>query len=183
MLNVRRLNEIIDDSSLEVEDFASTLDINAACSPVKAVKNWKKGLMKPQPKDDDIDALANKLEVDASELKAWKAALRYAPQSARKVRLVADLIRGRHVRDAEDILKFTPKRSAAMVLQVLKSAVANADEAEADVESLYVAEARVDGAGRRIGTKGFIPKDRGRAHPIRKEACHIHVTVAQITEE
>ncbi|AQQ09426.1 50S ribosomal protein L22 [Sedimentisphaera cyanobacteriorum] len=183
MLNVRRLNEIIDNSTFKVEDIASSLESTLGGSSKKAVKNWKNGLMKPQPKNDHIDALAQTLNVDASELKAWNATFRYAPQSARKVRLVADLIRGRHVRDAEDILKFTPKRSASMILQVLKSAVANADEEEADVETLYVAEARVDGAGRRIGTKGFIPKDRGRAHPIRKEACHIYVTVAQFTEE
>ena len=48
-----------------------------------------------------------------------------------------------------------------------------------DVEKLYVSEARVDGGGIRIGTKRWIAKDRGRAHPIRKECCHIKLTVAQ----
>jgi large subunit ribosomal protein L22 len=78
-----------------------------------------------------------------------------------------------------DILKFTRKRSATMIEKVLKSAVANADEQQADVDSLYVSQARVDEAGVRIGTKRWIPKDRGRAHPIRKKACHIYVTVTQ----
>ena len=60
-----------------------------------------------------------------------------------------------------------------------KAAVADADEQQADVDTLYVCEARVDDAGVRLGTKRWIPKDRGRAHPIRKRACHIHVTVTQ----
>ena len=79
-----------------------------------------------------------------------------------------------------DILKFTNKRAAGMVDKVLKTAVADADEQRADVDNLYVSEARVDDAGVRIGTKRWIAKDRGRAHPIRKKACHIHVTVTQI---
>ena len=66
-----------------------------------------------------------------------------------------------------------------MVDKVLKSAVANADEQQAGVDNLYVSEARVDDAGLRIGTKRWIPKDRGRAHPIRKKACHIHITVTE----
>ena len=78
-----------------------------------------------------------------------------------------------------DILKFTRKRAATMIDKVLKSAVANADEQQADVENLYISNARVDDAGVRIGTKRWIPKDRGRAHPIRKKACHIHVIVTQ----
>jgi large subunit ribosomal protein L22 len=81
-----------------------------------------------------------------------------------------------------DILKFTRKRAATMVDKVLKSAVADADEQQADVDNLYISEARVDDAGVRIGTKRWIPKDRGRAHPIHKKACHIHITVTEATE-
>ena len=66
-----------------------------------------------------------------------------------------------------------------MVIKILKTAIADADSQEADLEDLYVSEARVDGAGVRIGTKRFMEKDRGRAHSIRKEASHIHVTVAK----
>jgi ribosomal protein L22 len=67
-----------------------------------------------------------------------------------------------------------------MLEKLLKSAIANADEQEADVEKLYICEARVDDAGRRIGTKSWIAKDRGRAHPIFKQACHMYVTVAEL---
>jgi large subunit ribosomal protein L22 len=78
-----------------------------------------------------------------------------------------------------DILKFTRKRAAAMVDKVLKSAVADADEQQADVENLYVSDVRIDDAGIRVGTKRFRAKDRGRAHSISKKACHITVTVTE----
>jgi large subunit ribosomal protein L22 len=100
--------------------------------------------------------------------------------SARKARLVTQLIVGRSVQDALDILKFTRKRAATMIEKVLKSAVADADEQQVDVDQLYVCSAWADDAGIRIGTKRWIPKDRGRAHPIHKKACHIHITVTQV---
>ncbi len=105
---------------------------------------------------------------------AWKAMHKYARISPRKVRLIADMIRGYPVQNALDVLKFTHNRAAGMVSKVLTSAVANADEGEADVDILRVVEARVD-AGPTI--KRFHPKDRGRAHPIMKRTCHIVVSV------
>ena len=146
---------------------------------VAAIKNWQKGLFKPEPRTDDINRLASALSVEINDITDWRSSYRYAPMSARKARLVTQLIVGRSVQDALDILKFTRKRAATMIEKVLKSAVADADERQVDVEKLYVCSARVDDAGIRIGTKRWIPKDRGRAHPIRKKACHIHVTVTQ----
>ncbi len=146
---------------------------------VAAIKNWQKGLFKPRPTGDDIESMAKALNVEARELMDWSCTCRYAPLSARKARLVTQMIVGRDVQDAMDILKFTRKRSAHMVGKLLKCALADADEKQADVESLFVKEARVDDAGRRLGTKQWIAKDRGRAHPIKKRACHIHVTVTQ----
>ena len=96
---------------------------------------------------------------------AWQARHRYARISARKARLVADLIRGRDVQDALNILKFTPNRAAVMV-----------SEAEAKVEGLYVDAAFVD-EGPTI--KRWRPKDRGRAHPIMKRTSHITVVVEE----
>ncbi len=144
-----------------------------------AVKNWQKGLFRPKPRKEDIRRLASALSVDVNDLVDWCSSYRYAPLSARKARLVTQLIVGRSVQDAMDILKFTRKRAAVMVDKVLKSAVADADEQQADIDNLYISCARVDDAGVRIGTKRWIPKDRGRAHPIRKKACHIYVTVTQ----
>jgi len=107
----------------------------------------------------------------------WQARHRFARTSARKARLVADMIRGRDVQDAMNILKFSPHRAAGMVSKVLTSAVANANEQEANVESLVVSEARVD-EGPTI--KRWHPKDRGRAHPIMKRTSHIVVAVEEL---
>jgi len=144
-----------------------------------AVKNWQKGLFKPTPRPEDIRRLASALSAEVNDLVDWCSSYRFAPLSASKARLVTQLIVGRSAQDAMDVLKFTRKRAASMINKVLKSAVADADEQQADVDNLYVSQARVDDAGVRIGTKRWMPKDRGRAHPISKKACHIHVTVTQ----
>lgn len=107
---------------------------------------------------------------------AWQAKHRYARISPRKARLLTDLIRQQYVQDALNILKFSPNRAAGMVSKVLTSAVANANEAEADVERLFVQTARVD-EGPTL--KRFRPKDRGRAHPIMKRTSHIIVVVEE----
>jgi len=109
-------------------------------------------------------------------MKTWTSTHRYARISPRKVRLVSSLIADRHVQEALDLLKFTRKRGSVFVDKVLRAAMADADEQEADVRQLYVHEARVD-EGPTI--KRFRPKDRGRAHPIMKRTSHIVVTVAE----
>ena len=96
--------------------------------------------------------------------------------SARKIRLVVDLIRGRHVQEALNILKFSPNRAAGMVSKVLTSAVASANEGEANVERLFVQEAFVNEGPT---MKRWRPKDRGRAHPIMKRTSHITVVVEE----
>ena len=106
----------------------------------------------------------------------YRAVHRYARVSPRKARLVADLIRGQHVNTAQDILRFTPKRASGLIGKVLKSAIANANEKEADVRRLVVAEARID-AGPYF--RRWRPKDRGRAHQILKKTSHIIVVVEQ----
>ena len=145
-----------------------------------AVKNWQKGLLKPIPQAEDVRRLATALSVEVNELNDWCSCCRYAPISPQKARLVTQLIAGQSVQDAMDTLKFTRKRAAEMVDKILRSAVADADEQQADVDSLYVSGARVDDAGVRLGTKRWIAKDRGRAHSIKKKACHIHITVTQM---
>jgi len=96
--------------------------------------------------------------------------------SARKARLVVDLIRGRDVDEALDLLRFTNKRASMMVEKVLRSAIANADEQEADVSRLYVVDARADEGPY---FRRWRPKDRGRAHPIAKRTCHLAITLAE----
>ena len=107
---------------------------------------------------------------------AWYARHQFARISPQKARLITDLIRGRDVQDALNILKFTHNRAAGMVAKVLTSAVANADEQEADVERLYVHEARVD---RGPSHQRWRMKDRGRAHPILKRTSHIVIGVEE----
>jgi len=80
------------------------------------------------------------------------------------------------VNEALDILKFTKKRSSGMVGKVLRSAIANADEQEADVGSLYVQDVCVNEGPK---MKRWRPKDRGRAHPYQKRMSHIVVTVEE----
>lgn len=106
----------------------------------------------------------------------WTSKHRYARISPYKARLVTQLIAGRHVNEALELLKFTKKRGCAYVDKVLRAAMADADEKEADVRQLFVHEARVD-EGPKI--KRFKPKDRGRAHPIHKRTSHIVVTVSE----
>jgi large subunit ribosomal protein L22 len=105
---------------------------------------------------------------------AWLAKHRYARISERKVRLVADMIRGLKCDQAVQMLEYTHKRAAHMVSRVLQSAMANANEQEASMNRLFVSEARVD-EGPII--KRFRPKDRGRAHPIQKRTSHIVIAV------
>jgi len=181
MLSANKLKELCQQRQMATEQLAGQLvrgglDRQEAAA---AVKNWQKGLFKPEPRAEDIRHLANALSAEVNDLVDWRSSYRFAPLSARKARLVTQLIVGRRVQDAMDILKFTRKRAAAMIDKVLKSAVADADEQQADVENLCVSSARVDDAGVRIGTKRWIPKDRGRTHPISKKACHIHITVTQ----
>lgn len=108
---------------------------------------------------------------------AWKAIHRYCRTAPRKARLIIDLIRGRDVQDALNILKFTPNKMAVLVSKVLNSAIANASQDEnVDVNALFVSEARVDDG---VVMKRFEPKDRGRAYTIRKRTSHIVVAVDQ----
>jgi len=181
MLSATRLKQYCQAREISVPQLAGQLvrgGLNRQ-QAAAAIKNWQKGLFRPIPRKEDINRLAAALSVEENDLAAWRSSYRFAPMSARKARLVTGLIVGRSVQDALDLLKFTTKRASAMIEKVLKAAVADADEQQADVDNLYVTEARVDEAGVRTGTKRWIPKDRGRAHPIRKKACHIYVTVAQ----
>lgn len=181
MLSAEKLKELCRERKVGVDVLADHLARGGfeRRKAVGAVRNWQKGLFKPEPRAEDIRRLATALSAEPNDLADWRSCYRYAPISPRKARLVTQLIAGRSVQDAMDLLKFTRKRAATMVDKVLKSAVADADEQQADAESLYVSCARVDDAGIRIGTKRWIPKDRGRAHPINKKACHIHITVTQ----
>ena len=105
---------------------------------------------------------------------AFTSKWRFAKITARKARLLTDLIRNKPVGEALDLLKFNKKRGAVMVAKVLKSAIANADTQEADLENLYVSKSFCDDGPI---MKRFMPKDRGKSYSIFKRLCHITVEV------
>ena len=104
-----------------------------------------------------------------------KATLRSARLSAQKGRLVADLIRGKQVEQALNILTFSPKKGAVIIKKVLESAIANAEHNDgADIDELKVTSIYVE-----QGTtlKRFSARAKGRGNRISKPTCHIYVTV------
>jgi large subunit ribosomal protein L22 len=105
---------------------------------------------------------------------------RFARIAPRKARLLMDLIRGRDVDDAINMLKFSKQRASGMVEKVVRSAVANATEQSTapSRNTLYVAKAWAD-PGPTI--KRFQPKDRGKAYSIMKRTSHLVVTIDERT--
>lgn len=105
-----------------------------------------------------------------------RAIARYIRVTPRKADQVLQLIRGKRVDQATEILDFTPKHVAKVIGKVMKSAVANAVamEGKINIEHMHVKEA-VAQAGPTL--KRFLPRAQGRATPILKRTCHILVVV------
>jgi large subunit ribosomal protein L22 len=107
--------------------------------------------------------------------KSYLKGVRIAP---RKTRLVVDMVRGKTVQDALDILKFTNRRAAPVVRKLISSAMTNATtNATVDVDSLVVSEIFVDEGPT---MKRFLPRAQGRATPIRKRSSHITVKLIEL---
>ncbi len=105
------------------------------------------------------------------------ATLRMLRSTPRKTRLVADLIRGKDVNEAESILRFTDRRAATPLLKLLKSARANAvNNHDMFEDTLYIA--RVD-VGDGPTLKRYLPRARGRADLMRKRTCNISITLEE----
>ena len=97
--------------------------------------------------------------------------------TTRKAKLVLDLIRGKDVKEAMGILKFTPNKAARITYKVVKSAVANASHNfQMDEDKLYVKECY---ANEGITLKRYMPRAKGSASPIMKRTSHITVVVAE----
>lgn len=105
-----------------------------------------------------------------------KAVLKNYRQSPRKVRLIADLVRGKKAEEALTILRFVDKRAAGPFSKVIASAVANAKQQGKDVSKLVVKHVTVD-----KGTvlKRFMPRARGSASRINKRNSHITVELSE----
>ena len=103
----------------------------------------------------------------------YRASHRFARISARKLLPLLDLIRGKFADDALDVLKFMPHRGARLIEQVLKSAMANAeDKGIRNVGELIVLDARGDGGPM---FKRLMPRARGMAYLIRRRSAHIAI--------
>ena len=108
------------------------------------------------------------------------ATLRLLRMTPRKVRLVADLVRGKRVEEALKTLRFTAKAASFPIKKLIESAVANAENNhELDVDSLVVAEAHV---GPALMLKRWTPRGRGRIGKIRKRFSHLTIVVREVEE-
>ncbi len=108
------------------------------------------------------------------------ARLRYLHIAPRKVRLVADLIRGLPAQEAEAQLLLSANRASTPLLKLIRSAVANAkNNLNLEEQKLFIKELRVDGGPK---LKRWIPRARGTATPIHKQMSHITVVLAELEE-
>ena len=106
-----------------------------------------------------------------------RAILKYARISARKVKIVADLIKGKDVNEALAIVKFTPKASSEIIEKLLKSAIANAENNHnMNSQNLYVAEIY---ANQGPTLKRIRPAAKGSAVRIRKRTSHITIVLRE----
>lgn len=133
----------------------------------EAIKRDKKSVVIKKRKEEQAN-------LEVTEAKAILKGVRIAP---RKVRIVIDLIRGKQVKEALAILKFTPKAASPIVEKLLKSAIANAENNfNLDPEKLYVSTVFAD-----QGTimKRMRPRAQGRGFVIRKKTSHITIVVKE----
>jgi large subunit ribosomal protein L22 len=107
-----------------------------------------------------------------------KAILRYARITPRKARRVVDLIKGKKAGEALISLRFMPYRGARFIEKILKSAMANAEQknANVDTESMVISGAYVDQGPT---MKRMEPRAMGRANVIKKRSCHITVILTE----
>jgi large subunit ribosomal protein L22 len=109
---------------------------------------------------------------------AFTATHRFARISPRKVRPLADLVRGKFADEALDILRFQPQRGARMLEKVIKSALGNAEnEQAAGIDDLVVVDARVDNGPT---FQRIRPRARGMAHSIIRRMAHIKVSLDSV---
>lgn len=161
---VERLAEAVQRTGLGGED------------AIRAIKNWMRDNDHPRCKAPDIKKMAEVLGVEPSKIAKFECILRYHRGSPRKVKLLTDLIRGKDINTAMNLLTFTTKRAAVNVKKALSAAIADAQQVSADETLLVVGESRVD-EGPTL--KRFQEKDRGRAHPIMKRMSHITIALEE----
>lgn len=178
VLNGEQLRKLAKAAGVDRAALASAVERDGLKGPAaqSAVNNWLEGRNKPSATVGDIAALASAVGAEPKDIARFVSKVRHHRGSPRKARLVADLIRGKSLEDAEHLLQFSTKRASLNVLKALQAAKADAEAGGADERSLVVAESRVD-EGPHI--KRFQQKDRGRAHAILKRTSHITIGLQQ----
>ncbi len=101
-----------------------------------------------------------------------KASARFSRIAPRKARMIADLVRGRDAAEAIQLLQFTQKSGAPVIQKIIESAVANAQQVGADVDTLFVSKATVDKAPNKFNRR-WRPRAMGRATKVTKGISHI----------
>jgi large subunit ribosomal protein L22 len=115
-------------------------------------------------------------KADAGTLNAVEVKTRYIRIAPRKLRIVADAVRGMPVNEAMTMLQFVPKRGGRILLKTLKSAVAAAEvKGSLNMEALYVSRITVD---KGPVLKRWLPRARGMASPIKKYLSHLTVELS-----
>lgn len=116
--------------------------------------------------------------------KSFRALHRGARISPYKARPVMDLIRGKPVDVALELLEYEPRRAAPMIRKVVRSALSNASsDLGVNLKRLYVVDARVDGAGLLQGRRRWRPRAMGRAFPILKRMSHLSVILGEVAQD
>ncbi len=146
--------------------------------PEKTKKAPPKGKKAPA-KAEAVGKTAEKAEAPKARKVAPVAAvphasLRFLRVAPRKVRLVADNVRGMRVGDALAVLKYTPQAAAKPLAKLLRSAVANAEQkgGHVDVDALVVKKLTVDGGPK---LRRFMPRAMGRAYRVEKKTSHVYI--------
>lgn len=163
---------------MSVDQLADAVSREGLAGPAaaSAVKNWIGGRDHPRCRRIDTENLATALGCLPKDICKFTSMVRGHRGSAKKAKLVADLIRGKDAVDADNMLRFSTKRAAVNFRKALLAAMADADQLGADQSNLVVSEARVDGG---MHIKRFKAKDRGRAHQILKRTSHITLSVQE----
>lgn len=173
-INGKKLTAMAAKKGLSVEQLAETVERTGLSGKraVSAVGNWMRDSDHPRCKRADVVALAGALGCTVADIATFTSVFKYHKGSPRKAKLIVDLIRGKRIDVAMDLLTFTTKRAAVDVKKALLAARTDAEQAEANLERLYVSWSTASDAPR---MKRFQPKDRGRAHPIIVRSTHITI--------
>lgn len=162
--------------SVEQLAAAVTREDRSEKAAMSAVKNWMIGRDHPRARRTDIEALATALGCLPKDISVFTSQVRNHRGSQKKAKLVVDMIRGKNLEEATQMLAFSTKRASVNIGKALMAASSDAEQLGADMGDLFVCEATVD---RATHIKRFRPKDRGRAHPILKRTSHITVSVQE----